>query len=87
MELNRIVFPAPTPSYTAFTLNRLMWIPRTRFFSLKTIVPTLEKFDEVKIETKNIFDSQTNIKSHQSNIFTSFNPRQHSYSNPLPSLL
>jgi hypothetical protein len=52
MEFNKLVFPAPTPSYTAFTMNKLMWIPRSRFFSFKNIVKTMEKFEDVISETK-----------------------------------
>jgi len=38
MDLNRFIFPAPSASYTPFTLGQLLWIPRTRFFSMKTLI-------------------------------------------------
>ena len=37
MELNNIIFSAPTPSYTLESLKNLIWIPRTRYFSMKRI--------------------------------------------------
>ncbi len=38
MDFNRFIFPAPNASYTTFTLERMIWVPRTRFFSMKGLV-------------------------------------------------
>ncbi len=45
MDFNNFIFPAPTASYTQHTLDKLLWIPRTRFFSMKTIVKSMGKFE------------------------------------------
>lgn len=42
MELNKIIFPAPTPSYEAATYPNMVWIPRNRFFSLKRFMKPLQ---------------------------------------------
>ena len=54
MQLNSIIFPAPNPSYTAFSLPSLIWIPRSRFFSLKTIIKSLKtsSFSETYLQTR-----------------------------------
>ena len=38
MDFNRFIFPAPNASYTPFTLEKMIWVPRTRFFSMKGLV-------------------------------------------------
>jgi len=45
MDFNNFIFPAPTPSYTVHSLDKLLWIPRTRFFSMKNIVKSMGKFE------------------------------------------
>jgi hypothetical protein len=62
MEFNSLIFPSPTPSYTAFTLNRLMWIPRSRFFSMKTFVK-LDKFENILSEAKSYSDKEPTMKN------------------------
>ena len=52
MDLNKIIFPAPSSNYTPFTLDNLMWIPRTRFFSMKSLVKTMDKFENYYVESK-----------------------------------
>jgi len=58
MELNNFVFPTPTPSYTSTSLNGLIWIPRTRFFSMKSILKDLsvdKKEPNISFENSKIF--------------------------------
>lgn len=54
MELNRIIFPAPIPSYTKETYSNLVWIPRSRYFSLKRFIKPLQtvSFNKSFIETR-----------------------------------
>jgi len=51
MDLNRFIFPAPSSSYTPFTLGQLLWIPRTRFFSMKTLIK-MDSFENYFISGK-----------------------------------
>ena len=65
MEFNKLVFPSPSPSYTPFSMSNLMWIPRSRFFSFKTIIKTTDKFQDVLNETRasvNLNGETPNIK-------------------------
>lgn len=77
MELNRIIFPAPKRSYTAFTFQKLMWIPRSRFFSLKRIVKPLgeSNYADTYFESRT-FKEGENIQqsSNKSSIFSSLIP-------------
>ncbi len=67
MDFNKLVFPAPSPSYTAFTLNKLMWIPRSRYFSFKNIVKTMEKFENVISEVRSTAETESSEKIGNSN--------------------
>ena len=70
MQFNSIIFPSPYPSYSAFTLPNLIWIPRSRFFSLKTIMKSLKEssFSETYFQTRT-FNEGENI-AKQSNFLT-----------------
>lgn len=54
MELNRVIFPAPTPGYKKDTFSNLIWIPRSRYFSLKRFIKPLQtiSFNESVQETR-----------------------------------
>lgn len=71
MELNRIIFPAPSPSYKASTLSDLIWIPRNRYFSLKSYMKELfsTSFSEIYNETHS--DSQSGSLPAKSKQLTS----------------
>jgi len=69
MDLNNLVFPAPTPTYTPFTLDKLLWIPRTRFFSMKTLVKSIDKFE--KFQTRSGHLSNRENTSKDSKFFSS----------------
>ena len=38
MELNNLVFPAPSSTYTTSSIQDLLWIPRSKFFSIKALL-------------------------------------------------
>lgn len=71
MELNKFVFPAPNPSYTAFTLDRLMWIPRSRFFSFKTLSKNMDTYENTYLESKTCEDLENIQKSSKPPFFLS----------------
>lgn len=53
MELNQLIFPAPKATYDKTTYSSMVWIPRTRYFSLKRFMDPLKavSFSEVYEET------------------------------------
>ena len=67
MEFNRLVFPAPDPSYTPFTLEKLLWIPRSRFFSLKKFAKKMDTFENMYFESRT-FTEADNIQKQSKNI-------------------
>lgn len=75
MDLNKLIFPAPDSSYTPFNLENLLWIPRTRFFSMKTLVKSIEKFEDFYFSSRNLDRPENVAKQSQISIpchYTSF---------------
>lgn len=54
MDLNKLIFPAPNSSYTPFSLENLLWIPRTRFFSMKTLVKSMDKYEDFYLTSRDL---------------------------------
>lgn len=68
MDLNRLIFPAPDSSYTPFSLENLLWIPRTRFFSMKTLVKTMDKYEDFYFNSRDINKPENVAKQGQISI-------------------
>jgi len=68
MNLNKLIFPAPDASYTPFNLEKLLWIPRTRFFSMKTLVKSIEKFEDFCFSARNLNKPENIAKKKQISI-------------------
>ncbi len=63
MDLNRIVFPAPEPSYTPFTLDRLMYVPKVKTSNYKSGSKTLDTFESTLEDCKLNTEPENNIKT------------------------
>lgn len=72
MELNRIIFPAPKCSYTPFTFKKMIWIPRSRFFSIKRFIKPLgeSNFPDAYYETRT-FKEGENIQQSSNKYYIS----------------
>lgn len=75
MDFNKFIFPAPNSSYTPFDLDQLLWIPRTRFFSMKSLVKSMDKFEHFSSKAKSLnrtnsddTNNKTQSKTEQSYI-------------------
>ena len=53
MDFNTFIFPAPKPSYDETSFENMVWIPRSRYFSLKKFIEPLrtktfaESYEEI----------------------------------------
>jgi len=62
MNLNNLIFSIPNPTYSSTSLNGLIWIPRTRLFSMKSILKDLTLEGDSK-EPKAPFENSSKCSS------------------------
>jgi len=68
MDFNNLVFPAPSATYTPFTLDKLIWIPRTRFFSMKNLVKSIDKFENFQNRSGQLSNRESTSKDNHTYI-------------------
>jgi len=81
MDFNRFIFPAPTPSYTASSLDKILWVPRTRFFSMKSLVKLQDSYANYYSTPRNSSRSPSMSKQNNSYIPCHYQTTSEGYKN------
>jgi len=81
MDFNKFIFPSPSSSYSPFSLDKLLWIPRTRFFSMKTLVKSMEKYENYYFNSRNLGKPENIVKQNHVHIPCHYQTANEKYKN------